>query len=131
MVLGSHCNNRITSYNVCYTKLLRDLTYLLNKPEAINDVQTASLEAVMQQFPYFQAARALYLKGLYNNQNFRYNYELKKTAAYTTDRSILFDFITSEKFSTLQKQNIEQQLNAIEDRITSYNVCYTKLLRFE
>jgi len=92
-----------------------DLTYLLNKPEAINDVQTASLEAVMQQFPYFQAARALYLKGLYNNQNFRYNYELKKTAAYTTDRSILFDFITSEKFSTLQKQNIEQQLNAIEE----------------
>ena len=91
-----------------------DLTYLLNKPEAINDVQTASLEAIIQQFPYFQAARALYLKGLYNNQSFRYNYELKKAAAFTNDRSILFEFITSDEFNTLQKQQVEEQQQALE-----------------
>lgn len=91
-----------------------DLTYLLNKPEAINDIQTVSLEAIIQQFPYFQSARALYLKGLYNHQSFRYNYELKKAAAFTNDRSILFDFITSDEFNTLQKQQIEEQQSTIE-----------------
>ena len=35
-------------------------------------------------------------KGLKNKESFKYNQELKTTAAYTTDRSILFDFITSE-----------------------------------
>ncbi|MGV7107038.1 tetratricopeptide repeat protein [Flavobacterium sp. U410] len=91
-----------------------DLTYLLNKPEAINDNQTVLLEAIIQQFPYFQSVRALYLKGLYNNQSFRYNYELKKAAAFTNDRSILFDFITSDEFNTLQKQQIEEQQSVID-----------------
>jgi len=38
------------------------------------------------------------LKGLKDQQSFRYNQELKITAAYTTDRSVLFDFITSPVF---------------------------------
>ena len=102
-----------------------ELTYLLNKPNAINDTQTMALEAILLQFPYFQSARALHLKGLYNQDSFRYNYELKKTAAHTTDRSILFDFITSEKFATLQKSNIDEQeeiikeVNVIDSEIVS------------
>lgn len=84
-----------------------NLTYLLNNPEATNEKQTIALENVVLQYPYFQAARALHLKGLYNQESFRYNYELKKTAAYTTDRTILFDFITSENFIAIQQEKIE------------------------
>ena len=86
---------------------ISDLTYLLNKPEATNEKQTIALENVVLQYPYFQAARALHLKGLFNQESFRYNYELKKTAAYTTDRTILFDFITSENFTTIQQEKID------------------------
>uniref|UniRef100_UPI00404B21C7 tetratricopeptide repeat protein n=1 Tax=Flavobacterium sp. TaxID=239 RepID=UPI00404B21C7 len=92
-----------------------DLTYLLNKPEAINEKQTMALEPVLHQFPYFQAARALHLKGLLNQESFRYNYELKKTAAYTLDRSILFHFITNTNFETLQKYLIEDNLDSINN----------------
>lgn len=87
---------------------LSDLTYLLNKPETINEKQTIALENVVLQFPYFQAARALHLKGLYNQESFRYNYELKKTAAYTTDRTILFEFITSDNFIAIQQEKIDE-----------------------
>ena len=84
-----------------------DITYLLNKPEATNEKQTIALENVVLLYPYFQAARALHLKGLYNQDSFRYNYELKKTAAYSTDRTILFEFITSDRFVTLQQDKID------------------------
>lgn len=94
-----------------------ELTYLLNKPNAINETQTMALEAMLMQFPYFQSARALHLKGLYNQDSFRYNYELKKTAAYTTDRSILFDYITSDAFITLQKSIIDAQEEKIKEVI--------------
>ena len=100
---------------------------MLNKPNAINETQTMALEAILLQFPYFQSARALHLKGLYNQDSFRYNYELKKTAAHTTDRSILFDFITSDDFATLQKSNIDAQeeiikeVNVIDSEIVSEN----------
>jgi hypothetical protein len=86
---------------------ISDLTYLLNKPETINEKQTSALENVVLQFPYFQAARALHLKGLFNQDSFRYNYELKKTAAFTTDRTILFDFITSANFIAIQQDKID------------------------
>ena len=80
-----------------------DYAYLINKPNAINEKQTAALEKVLDEFPYFQSARALSLKGLYNLNSFKYNYALKVTAAHTTDRVVLFDFITSDTFTAIQK----------------------------
>jgi hypothetical protein len=83
---------------------LTDYTYLLNKPDAINDRYAATLDNVLSAFPYFQSARVLKLKHLYNQDSFNYNYALKVSAAFTTDRSILFDFITSDSFVSVQKK---------------------------
>lgn len=74
------------------------LTQLLAKPQDISASHQADLATVIETYPYFQAARALQLKGLKNGQNFLYNDALKKTAAYTTDRDILFSYITSQAF---------------------------------
>lgn len=98
---------------------VHDLTYLISKPEAINGRQTIELETVMEQFPYFQSARALHLKGLYNQNSFRYNQELKRTAAYTTDRSILFEFITSDGFTSIQQAFLEEKEAAINNIIVN------------
>ena len=78
---------------------VQDFTYLLQNPDkVVTPIQTKQLEDVLEEYPYFQAARALHLKGLRNLNSFKYNNALKKTAAYTTDRDILFDFITSKDF---------------------------------
>ena len=63
---------------------LTDYTYLLNKPEAINERYAETLENVLEEFPYFQSARVLRLKHLYNQDSFKYNYALKVAAAFTT-----------------------------------------------
>ncbi|SCY70279.1 tetratricopeptide repeat protein [Flavobacterium caeni] len=93
---------------------LTEYIYLINKPEAIHEKQTAVLEKIVQEFPYFQSARALYLKGLYNQNSFKYNYVLKVTAAHTCDRSVLFDFITSDTFTSVNRGLLDQKLRAIE-----------------
>lgn len=87
-----------------------DYTYLMNKPDAITEKQADALGSVLNEFPYFQSARALRLKGLYNQNSFKYNYALKVTAAHTADRSVLFDFITSEAFTSIQNDFYEQKL---------------------
>ena len=74
---------------------------LLENNTKIQQLETAELKAIVQEFPYFQPARALYLKGLKNLDSFKYNNELKVTAAYTTDRTVLFNYITS--FETVIK----------------------------
>ncbi len=95
-----------------------DFTYILQHPQSITPTQISDVKSIINEFPYFQSARAIYLKGLKNKESFKYNQELKTTAAYTTDRSILFDFITSKEFlqneiSQHIKHNIEH-LKAIE-----------------
>ncbi|HEX8268945.1 MAG TPA: hypothetical protein VF581_03555 [Flavobacterium sp.] len=92
-----------------------EYSLLLNKPDAINERHTASLERIMEEFPYFQSARALRLKGLYNQDSFKYNNALKVTAAHTTDRSVLFDFITSDTFTAIQKGLYDQKLEQLYD----------------
>ena len=78
---------------------LQELTYLMQHPEVLNTEQTDAIKKLVDTYPYFQPARAIYLKGLKNKESFKYNNALKVTAAYTTDRSILFDYITSEVFN--------------------------------
>ena len=103
--------------------------HIINKPIAINDKQTLGLEKMIVEFPYFQSARALYLKGLYNQNSYSYNFELKKTAAHTNDRSILFDFITSENFIAIQKGFYEEKIEAINNiDVTNFDIVATENL---
>ena len=90
---------------------------ILEKKQNIQQVETAELKDIIEKYPYFQAARSLYLKGLKNNDSFKYNTELKVTASHTRDRTILFDYITSTNFNS-QEQNIHQQ---ISDKISERN----------
>jgi len=100
-----------------------DYTYLINKPEAINEKQTDALGRVLDEFPYFQSARALRLKGLFNQNSFRYNYALKVTASHTTDRTVLFDFITSDTFVAIQKGLYDKKILELHDiSVTDYEV---------
>lgn len=94
---------------------------ILKNPSSMLKEQTFDLEDVISDFPFFQAARVLYLKGLKNQNSFRYNQSLKTTAAYTTDRSILFKFITSQDFENpilkQEESNIIDELHTIDKNI--------------
>ena len=92
---------------------ITDFTYLINKPEALNERHTESLEKVLEAYPYFQSARVLRLKHLYNQDSYKYNYALKISAAHTNDRSVLFDFITSDTFVSVQKGLYEKKLEEL------------------
>ena len=104
-----------------------DFTYLLQHPEKVVDpIQTKHLEDIVKEYPYFQTAKALHLKGLKNLNSYKYNKVLKNTAAYTADRDVLFDYITSKDFlqtdfdkapEALVKEQIKAERNIIEESI--------------
>ena len=73
-------------------------TYLLQHPENISASDTTAIRAILDEFPFFQSAHAVYLKGLKNQESFSYNKALKVTAAHTIDRAVLFDYVTSPVF---------------------------------
>jgi len=103
---------------------IKDFTYLLVNPQKISVEGQKNLKEVIERYPYFQSARALQLKGLKNDDSYLYNDALKITAAYTTDRNILFDYITSESFAQNEISEIIQQHDEsiYEIEVTSENI---------
>ncbi len=93
-----------------------DFTFLMQNTATIDALKTEQLNVVINEYPYFQLARALQLKGLNKTNNFKYNQALKKTGAYTIDRKVLFDFITSQKFISKTNHQIEilEEIDVIE-----------------
>lgn len=85
-----------------------EFTDNLKNSKNISIRQTVQLEDIIEEFPYFQAAHYLHLNGLKNQNSFKYNHALKKAAAYTTDRSVLFDLISADSINANSgKKNIE------------------------
>ena len=84
----------------------------------------AALDLIIKKYPYFQSARALQLKGLKNQESFLYNDALKLTAAHTTDRDILFEYITSEKFiqNEISQTILQHDASVEEIKVISENV---------
>lgn len=79
---------------------------LLKNPVPCSQPTLMELEKVTQKHPYFQAAKVLYLKGLKENESYKYNKVLKETAAMTLDRTILFYYITGFKKIELEENSI-------------------------
>ena len=94
-------------------------TYLLKNPDRITADQAGALRELVKKYPYFQAAHALYLKGLKNDNSYLYNTELKRTAALTQDRGVLFDYITSAVFN---QTHVSEQIKSQESYLKNVSV---------
>ncbi len=99
-------------------------TYLLANPQKITSADLDELDALVQKYPYFQSARALQLKGLKNQESYRYNEALRVTAAHTADRDILFEYITSEKFAQneISQTILQHDTSVMEIEVVAENV---------
>lgn len=98
--------------------------YLLANPQKISQEHQVELSVLIEEYPYFQSARALQLKGLKNSNNYLYNDSLKLTAAYTADRNVLFEYITSDHFIQNEISELIQQHDesVIEIEVVSENI---------
>ena len=103
-----------------------DLSLILKQPNHITLSQVYELENIIHEYPYFQVVKAIYLKILYAQESYRYNKELKITAAHIGNRTLLFDFITStgfkDKKNVLKKEEMPKAYvdEAIPSEFTTY-----------
>jgi hypothetical protein len=106
-----------------------EFIHILENPYKIGEQVLKDLEQIAYEYPYFQAANAILLKGYKNKGDYRYTNLLKKVAALTTDRSVLFEYITQIEFSQefavneikfLDSENVSEEtkiLNITTDEI--------------
>ncbi len=68
---------------------------LLRNPVNLNSDSVALLNDVVKEFPYFQTAHLLYTKNLYDQNSMHYSGQLKRAAAYVSDRKVLYQLINN------------------------------------
>lgn len=91
-----------------------DLYRLMGNPALLTEETLSQLKQIVDEFPYFQIARILYLKNLAVLNDIRFGAELKKMAIYVPDRRKLFTLIEGERFG-LQLQPVKEENPAGED----------------
>ena len=70
---------------------------LLHRPENIAKEDIALLQKEISKYPYMQSIRTLQLSAVHLFDAENYHKELTKTAAFTTDKKILYQFINKKK----------------------------------
>ena len=80
--------------------MTHNIQELIAHPEKLADrVVLYELQKLLAQYPYYQAARLLYLKGLYLLHDASFGEELRRAAVYVPDRKILFNLIEGEYYA--------------------------------
>ena len=94
-----------------------NLTQYIQSPQHITGDDVTILDSLLHEFPYFQTAQLLLVKGLLNTDSIRYNRQLKKAASYSLNRKQLFRLITQYRVDSkpiiienTAKQNTEDAL---------------------
>ncbi|MFC6269116.1 hypothetical protein [Frigoriflavimonas asaccharolytica] len=96
---------------------------LIINPESIENEDLPLLQEEISVQPYAQSLRALYLLGIKKYNSTEFQKELSTTAAFTTDKKVLYQFINGEKYEAKSLQdeqesvaeNIEESPKAIEE----------------
>lgn len=97
-----------------------DLVEIVQNPSLIDAEKIKELEAILEQYPYFQTAHFLLVKGLHNIGSIRYTGQLKTAACYAGDRTKLFHLIRKRTdIGTVKKAEnsvlFEEEYQIIED----------------
>ncbi len=71
----------------------------LGNPEQLNSDSIGDLEGLVKEFPFFQAARMLYVKNLKNLDSIIFSKQLRYTAAYINNREFLFGLLNDISIS--------------------------------
>ena len=91
---------------------------LIQRPENISAEDISVLQSEIDKFPYMQSIRTLYLSAIHQFNTENYHKELTKTAAYTTDKKILYHFINFKKEVEKKEPTKFKKINLVKETET-------------
>lgn len=101
------------------------LIELICHPENIKNDNLTELENLVSSYPYFQAARTLFLKALYSSAKVRFRNELKTNTIYIPDHKQLYRYLHNllefDHLKTIPREKDEVLSDIVTDRIQELN----------
>ena len=98
---------------------------IIQEPNNLSEEEVSFLDEINREFPYFQTSRAIFLKSLSENEDIKFKKFLRSTAAYTRDRSVLFEFV---KKSQNQNEKVYFNKNEITTLQSEYKIIEEEII---
>jgi hypothetical protein len=90
---------------------------IMLQPHLLNEATLTELRVILDEYPFFQSARLLWIKNLHALEHIRYNNELKLAAIHIPDRARLYDLLQNcegyTSTSTQESVAIEKDTTAL------------------
>lgn len=75
-----------------------NISELIADPSRLDKMTLQELKQIVDNYPFFQTARLLYVANLHKLRDPQFNKELKRASLYVPDRSALFNLTESPKY---------------------------------
>ena len=89
------------------------LSYI-SHPEMLNETATSQLAETVRRYPYFHAARILYLSSLYQSHSTMFDEELRRHAGLLPDRRAIFRLFEEKSYQP-QPQRSQPRASRMDD----------------
>lgn len=106
-----------------------DFYQFMKEPSLLTEKTIPELKEIVDDFPWFQTARALYLKNLALTEDIRFGQELQRMSVYIHDRKKLFMLIEGERYG-IQTLLPTNKIPATEDK-TGFSLIDSFLSTYE
>ena len=73
--------------------LIEEFIHTVKNPQVLNETQINALESIVLQYPFFETAHLLYVKGLQKQNSLSFSKQLRKTAIIANSRIILHELL--------------------------------------
>jgi hypothetical protein len=90
----------------------------LEHPGQLDKRSILEMHELLNEFPYFQTAHLMLLKNLYVLGNIKFDSQLKKSAAYIGNRSILYYLLQTPEITVLEKPGESKPDKKTEEPVT-------------
>lgn len=105
---------------------LNKLAYWIEQPEAVSTDEAGDLASVLREYPYFQAARTLWVNHIKERESLQFKEALSKLAIHTSQREVLHSFFNDNVFPQHQtalkirsKESLLQQMEVIDAEVVA------------
>ena len=93
---------------------INDFYKYIESPDHLNAANIAELQDVLEAYPYFQTMHLLYLKALYNQNNFKFNDQLKFSSVHLNNRKKLLYFLKDKHFLSEEHVPLKEEIGKKE-----------------
>jgi single-stranded DNA-specific DHH superfamily exonuclease len=95
-----------------------DFLNMIGNTVVVDRQMIREVNELIEVFPYFQSAHLLLLKGMYTNEDVKFENQLRTSAIHLGDREVLYWLLNRRDSSEKQKAGLKEQNNSIKE-ITS------------